>query len=447
MSFIALKDINYSTILKVSTPTILSALSTNIMQIMDRLILAKYSTTAMTSATASGVWCGTIQCATISMIFIAGAFVGNYNGAGKYKLAGVPVWQMIWFSLFLFLLSIPMSKYLGPYCVPTNLQADGIPYFEILMAWTPIFCLKASISLFFIAIGKGFLITIAVLIAMVINFIADIVLVFGCFGITQFMGTPGAAIGTILAELSEVVFLSICFFKKNIRQQYGTLNCKLRLKRLNKYLKLGFLASIGHIVESVIFSFIVFFLTSISNEMALIQTISSTLYSFFLFFVSGLEKGIMSIASNLLGAKMRCKIDILLKRGIVLHCVITLIISAFIFIYPSIFINSFIDMNSASHELINEIILVMGLMMITFLFDGVVWIEAGILEAGGDVNFMMATIAGCITAFVAIPAGFLIYSNTFSVEWDWILYSLSSVIASIILLKHYRSNKWIHINV
>ena len=441
-----LKDTSYSAILKVSTPMIFSALSENVMQIIGRILLARYSEIALSSANVAWTWCSTIYCSMISIIFIAGAFVGNYNGAGKYKFASVPVWQMIWFSISTLIISIPAAYLLAPYCVPKNLQAEGISYFKIMFAATPLFCVRASLSLFFIAIGKGYIITISVLFAAVINLITDLILIFGHCGITQFMGATGAAIGTIFGTLSGIAFLAFNFYKKKIREKYGTLNCKLRLKRLKKYLKLGFLASIGHIVEAFILSFVVFFLSSISNEMALIQSISSTLYVFFMFFVSGLEKGIMSIASNLLGANMREKINLLLRRALIMQFGIAIIFAAIILAFPMAIIE-LLKINSATPELIQQITLVLGLMMITFLVDGIIWIEAGILEAGGDVNYMMGVISISNSIFVAIPAFILVCNGAFSVVWSWILYSIANSVSAFMLYKRYKSNRWVHINV
>ena len=87
------------------------------MLILDQLVLARYSIDAMVGASSAAVWCSALQFAAMSTTMIAGSFVGNYNGAGKYKFAGIPVWQMIWFSLFLFLISIPLSVFAADVCI------------------------------------------------------------------------------------------------------------------------------------------------------------------------------------------------------------------------------------------------------------------------------------------------------------------------------------------
>ena len=202
-----LTDINYSTILKVSAPTILSSISSGIMSMLDVLILAKYSNVAMTGVASASTWCYAFQCSTIALVFITGALVGHYNGAGKYKFAGIPVWQMIWFSLSLFIISIPLSQMIAPYCIPERLHGYGIPYLKIVFGLSPIFCIKTCISLFLVSIGKGFIVSISSFIAIIVNAILDIFLIFYCD-----YGTTGAAVGTIIAGLSETIFLSYFFF-------------------------------------------------------------------------------------------------------------------------------------------------------------------------------------------------------------------------------------------
>ena len=94
-------------VFRVALPLMISALSSHLMIILDQLVLARYSIDAMIGASSASSWCAALQLATMSTAMIAGSFVGNYNGAGKYEHAGIPVWQMIWFSLSLFGLHYP----------------------------------------------------------------------------------------------------------------------------------------------------------------------------------------------------------------------------------------------------------------------------------------------------------------------------------------------------
>lgn len=442
-----LTDTSYSTILKISTPTILSALSSNIMEVIDQVILARYSSIAMAGAASAATWCMTFLCAAISLVFIAGAFVGNYNGAGKYKFAGMPVWQMIWFSILLFALAIPISVFCGSYVIAPALQIEGLPYFHILMACTPIFTMRSAINAFFIAIGRGFLVTISVFIAIVLNTIVDLILVHGHCGITAFMGAKGAAIGTVIAGLSELIFALIFFLKKSTREKYGTLNCKLRPRHLKKYIKLGSFASIGHVCESLLYSLIYYYLSKISIEYAVTQTICVTTYMFLLTGVVGIEKGIMSMTANLLGAKLQFKLNQLLRRGVIIHVLLAIILSAVVIIFPNTIISNFVDINTADPIFIKRIIEILRIVLLCYLIDGIVWIEAGVLEGGGDLNFQMATLATSAWGFTGVPVLLMYHLGNLTGSKVWIMGTCSATLNAIILFKRYRSGKWIHINV
>ena len=437
-----LTDIKYSTILKVSAPTILSSISSGIMSMLDVLVLAKYSTVAMTGVASASTWCYAFQCATIALLLITGSLVGHYNGACKYKFAGMPVWQMIWFSLSLFAISIPLSQVISPYCVPDRLHEYGIPYLKIVMGLSPVFCIKFAISSFLISRGKGFIVLLSSFIAIIVNTTLDILLILYCE-----YGTTGAAIGTIIAGLIEIIFLSCFFFSRNIRKKYGTLNCKLRLTKLLSYLKLGVFASIGNIIEQVIFSSIYYVLANSSHNNALTQTIASNVWRFLVCLGSGFEKGIIALTANLLEADLRYKVDTLFKRSVNIHLMFIILLFTFILCCPNLIIMNFVDINAISPETYQHLLNVLKLVATCSIFDGIVWIEAGIFVAGGDMNYMMPIIALCLSTFMAIPIFFIMNPSNLSVERMWMLYALADMSCGLILLHRYKTNKWIKIKV
>lgn len=443
---IELIKINLWSVFKVAFPLMISALSSHFMLILDQLILARYSFDAMTGASSASVWCGTIQYAAMSITMIAGAFVGNYNGAKKFKSAAIPVWQMIWFSLSLFLVSIPISLFAADTCIPKALHYEGVPYFKILMFMTPICGIYYSLSSFFVAIGKGFWITFSTIIANVINFIVDIILVFGLFGFDNFKGAEGAAIGTVIANLTNTGILFSLFLRKNVREKYDTLNFKLRIKKLKEYLHMGFVGGIGHIFEMFAWSIVYYLLASLGKEIALIQSIAVSVNLFIAFIVSGLEKGIMAVTSNLLGAGLQSQIQTLLRKGFLIHFLFASIFAMIVCFFPELILNNFIKFQ-VSEELIARAILVLKLVLIYFFVDGMVWVVAGVIEAGGDINYTMITIASCLWTIVTIPSYILYKLNMLQIEITWLLLFTAVVSIFLLLYHRYRSNKWIHIKV
>lgn len=438
--------INFWNIFKVSLPLMISALSSHCMLILDQLVLARYSIDAMTGASSASPWCSALQYATMSITMVAGAFVGNYNGAKKFKMASIPVWQMIWFSLALLLISIPLALCTSTVCIPDALQSDGAPYFKILMSMAPICGVYYSLASFFIAIGKGGIVTISIIIANIVNVTVDTILVFGLFGIDYFTGTTGAAIGTVLANLTNIAILFTFFVRKDIRQKYDTLNFRLKLIKLKEYLKLGIAGGIGHIFEMLAWSIMYYLLASLGKEIALIQSIAVSVNLFMAFIVSGLEKGIMSITSNLLGAGMRSQLPNLLKKGLFIHFLFAGVFACVIFFFPNVILNNFIRFD-VDNEVIMKAILILKIVLLYFLADGSVWVIAGIIEAGGDINYTMITIASALWVIVTIPSYILYKLGMLHIEITWLLLFAAVVSIFFILYHRYKTNKWIHIEV
>ena len=446
MHFNSIKNIKMADVLKVSLPMMISALSSHLMLILDQLVLARYSIEAMTGATAASLWAAAIQCAAMSTAMVAGVFVGHYNGAKKYKLAGIPVWQMIWFSFALFSVSLPIAFLTGDYCIPENLRNEGLPFFKIVMSFSPLTGVIFALSSFFVSIGRGVLVTIAVVLANIVNIVADIVLVFGLFGLDMFTGSVGAAIGTVSAWCVNIAVLSFCFFKKDIRQKYGTLNFKLRFSYMKKCLKLGAAGGSGHIFEMIAWSFLYYLLAGISKELALIQSMAVSVNIFLSFIVSGLEKGIMSVTANLLGAGLKEKTKILLKKGMSIHLIFCAILFSFFYFFPNLITDQFIRF-TVSEDTLTQATLVLKLVWIFFVFDGACWIVAGVIEAGGDIGFTTWTIASCLWLVVGIPSFAIFKWGHLSIELTWMLLILAAIAVVSMLYCRYRSGKWVHIRI
>ena len=90
----------------------ISAFASMLMIFTDRLFLAHYSIEALNAAVASGTLAWAFMAGIGMITAMSEIFVARYNGAAQYKLLGVPVWQMLWISLFSLLFlseAIPLS--------------------------------------------------------------------------------------------------------------------------------------------------------------------------------------------------------------------------------------------------------------------------------------------------------------------------------------------------
>ena len=210
-------------ILAIAVPLIISSLSANLMNLVDRLMLAYYSVDAMNAAAASSISAMAMIYAALAITGISGVFAGQNNGAKKYGEVAQPVWQMIWLSFSLVVIFVPVAIWGAKYTVPSSLHnMGGVDYFRIIMLFGFVTPMIAAISGFFTGIGKTKIITIATISGNLLNAILDYLLIFGVGEVIEPMGIKGAAIATVSSQVINLIILFAIFFKKTNRDKYNT---------------------------------------------------------------------------------------------------------------------------------------------------------------------------------------------------------------------------------
>eukprot|EP01037_Dinobryon_pediforme_P015386 gene15386-15527_t len=74
----------------ISLPLMLTTLSANMMFLLDRLILVRYSIEAMNAVAVAAMSCAIFQFGGVAIASIAEVFVGQYNGAGQHEKTSQP---------------------------------------------------------------------------------------------------------------------------------------------------------------------------------------------------------------------------------------------------------------------------------------------------------------------------------------------------------------------
>lgn len=432
-------------LLSLSIPMMLSVLSQNLMVLTDRLILANYSITAMNSVAAASIVSFAFIIIGISIAGISEVFVGQYNGSKQYDKAAIPVWQMIWFGLGLSILFVPVAMFSSEYLIPKTLQQEGLAYFKILMYFASIMPITSAISGFFVGIGRTKIITMAVLISNLINLILAIMLVFGIDGVIPSLGTTGAAIATLIAELIQFIILLAIFLNKKNRQKYKTFNFKFNKSIFLNCFKYGYPAAIGHATEMAAWSTLFHIAATASTLHVTILTMGQNIFLLFVFMTEGMQKGVTSVASNLIGARMLNLITKLLISSLKMHFTIVAMLAIPLIFYPEYVIQLFdLDHNIRNVEpgFVMAATSAFRFVWIYFIFDGLVWVIAGILTSAGDTKFIMITNTLCSWVLGVVP--FYIFMSTIGVNSKYIwanncLYAIVNLALFIIRLK---SGKW-----
>lgn len=103
---------------RISFPLMISTFASLLMIFTDRIFLARYSLEALNASVNAGTLAWAIVGGCGMVTAMSEVFVAQYNGAGKLREIGRPVWQMIWFAIFSLALFIPLGIWGGPAFFP-----------------------------------------------------------------------------------------------------------------------------------------------------------------------------------------------------------------------------------------------------------------------------------------------------------------------------------------
>lgn len=428
---------SYKQLWMIALPLMLSYLANTMMLLADRMILAQYSLPLMNAAAIIGTIVFMIHYFFATIAILSEVLIGKANGAKHYLQAAKPTWQMMWMTIATIPLMIIIAKIMGPILVPYEYYVIGEEYYKILLYFASIYILITTIAAFFVAIGKTKVIIISTIVGNIINIVLDFLLIFGYKDIIPELGIKGAAIASNIGLGAQALILLIAFLQKQYRDKYQTHIPVWCVSTLMRCFKLGFPTAIGITLEVSAWSFMLYFLPSISKYHITVFTIGQTLFIGVTFLTDGLKKAIVSIISNCIGAKKEQYSFQIMKTAFISYTLSAVLISILAVLF-SVPIMDFFIANNADFELTQTLYQDSKLIMLSlaffFIIEGYGWIFSGYLAAKEQVMFIMFVSAGCAWLTTALPMYFLFKHYDVSHLWIWILFSSYAVWSAIIFL-------------
>jgi multidrug resistance protein, MATE family len=412
----------------ISFPLMLSFLSGNLMQFVDLVVLARYSTEAMNAAAASGMIAMPFIYGLMAIAYIAEVFVGQYHGSKQAHRVAEPVWQMLWLSAMVIPVLLLIGSLGAPYLLGDyHYETMGRPHFQWMMTVGACFPAVAALSAFFIGLGRTRLVMTLSIIGNLMNVILDIVLI-------PRLGTAGAAIATGLSQVLQIVVLLFFFLPE---RQYGSRNWSFRPAMFWHYLRFGVPRSVSQMIELAAWALLA---RAMMNASAIHLTVLSLGYGFYslLTFVEGLQKGVTAICSHFIVAKRWEMVTQSLRSGIVLVGILAAVVAIPLLFYPAPLIRLF----AVPAELVGLARMTCVLIWLYLLFEGISWVASGVLTAAGDTTYLMGVNAAGSWLFTVVPAIIIVRLIDAPPTLPWILLNFYIVTNSFLLLRRIKNKRW-----
>ena len=427
-------------LITIALPLGLASMSFHLMLFFDRILLSKFSIEAMNAAGSASIIMFAFSFFAISVASIAEVFAGQYYGAKNYKDLARPIWQMIWFSLFLIIPFYLVGQLFDDLIIHENLGLEAKKYFRFSITVSFASALNAALISFYVARGKTKFITINTVLGNVLNIILAYCFIFGVKNWFKPMGLMGAAYATFIAIMVQCVVLLANFLSKANRDQFNTGDYRLDIKLFMNCIKIGLPNGLGHFVEISGWALINYYLCGLGSHFITVYTVTQNFFISCAFYADALQKAVVAITSNAIGANKNSNIKKTLNSAIKLQLVMALILLLPFLVFSDSTISVFI--NEDLNYLIPMISLALIGCWLYFLIDGAAYIFASIMFAGGDTKFLMVMNSLFSWMFAVLPTFIFIDQNSHPAT-IWIV--IMPIYAAALLIAYYyryKAGKW-----
>jgi putative MATE family efflux protein len=301
-------SISYRSIFLLALPIIISAVSQNIVTVVDTAFLGALGVAELGAAGNMGILY--LLMLTIGMGYTNGAqiIIARRNGESNFDRIGDLIYQSLYFLIPLSVVLFGIMQFVMPsFIAGISHSADVTQASQDYMSMRSFGIGFAFLNFIFISFFVGSkqtqILFYSTLLMSITNIILDYGLIFGHWGLPK-MGVQGAAIASVTSELVTAVYLGYYIFVKNDLEKFGlNVKSKFDLQALKKIMTLA--SPIMLQLFLTLGSWFVFFswIEAIGEDELAVSHIIRSIYMILLIPLFGFGQAANSLVSNLIGSK------------------------------------------------------------------------------------------------------------------------------------------------
>ncbi|WP_294404198.1 MATE family efflux transporter [uncultured Clostridium sp.] len=307
----------------------------------------------------------------------------------------------------------------------------GYQYAVIVMCFSAGVFYQLVLEKMYQALGN-MIIPMAIQIAgCIINIVLDPVFIFGMFGMPA-MGVLGAAIATVIGQISAFILYIIIFRRNNNGIKISIKKFRFDRDMVKKLYSVGLPSSVMMAVPSVLVGVLNGILINLSQSAVAFIGIYFKLQTFVYMPANGLLQGMRPIVGYNYGAREKERMFKAIKASIFIAVIIMAIGTFVLMIFPSSVLNMF----NAESELMTVGISALKIISTGFIFSAIPVVFSGVFEGLGD--GMRSLIITLLRQLIIIVPAAILLSKVFGIYGVWISFPLSEIAAmviSIIIMK------------
>lgn len=325
---------------RVTYPILLGLLAQNIINVTDTAFLGHVGEVALGAAAMGGLLYICVY--TVAFGFSIGSqiLIARRNGEGNYRDVGPVMMQGGMFSFMMAAaLAVFMYIFAGPLIrmlITSDTIYEATYQFFTWRIWGFLFAfLNVMFRAFYIGITNTKVLTLSSVVMALVNVVLDYGLVFGELGFPQ-MGVRGAALASVIAEASSLVFFLIYTYCKVDLRKYGfRRSFRIDFGMVGRILQISSFTMVQYFLAMAIWFVFFMALERLGQRELAIANIVRSVYIVLLIPVQALATTANTLVSNLIGAGGTDKVIALLHRISGISFLIMVVCVALTVIFPN----------------------------------------------------------------------------------------------------------------
>jgi len=437
----------YFEFLKIAVPLIISTGAWALQNFINRIFLAWHSQDAYAASLPAGLLNFTIISIFMGTITYIDVFISQYNGNKSYDKIGSAMWQSIYLgfaaAVMMFVISLFSHPIFNLFGHSPEVVVEEIKYFRILCWGTLPLFVSYGLTGFFAGREKTAVVLLVNVIGIIINTIADYILIFGKLGFPA-LGIEGAAISSILSSIVMVLAFSLLIAGNKQHKIYRMGNLKPDFNFMKRLFRFGFPNGVQFFFDMAAFTFFVIIMGSLGKEIQSATNIVMNINQLIFMPLVGCAITTSIMVGTYLGANKPELAQKSVKTALKAVYFYIVIVLALIVIVPNLFISPFAG--GAEKDLVKQIypliVECLRFVAIYTLFDPSNVIFSAAIKGAGDTAFVMKALGSLAIFLAGIPIYLAVRVFNFGFFTGWTIFVVYVISLALVFFLRYRSGKW-----
>lgn len=365
---------------RVTYPIFLGLLAQNVINVTDTAFLGRVGEVALGAAAMGGLLYICVY--TIAFGFSVGSqiLIARRNGEGNYRAVGPIMWQGTAFSFGMAVCLLILMYFSAAPLIRLLITSDSIygATYEFF-TWRIWGFLFAFVNVMFrglyIGITRTKVLTMNAVVMALVNVILDYALVFGELGLPE-MGVRGAALASVIAEASSLLFFLLYTYYKVDLKKYGLNRFgQFDLSMVLRILRISCFTMIQYFLAMAIWFVFFMALERLGQRQLAVANIVRSVYVVLLIPVQALSTTANTLVSNLIGAGGSSGVVTLLHKISRMSFLIMVVCVGLCVAFPGSILSVYTNEEALLAESVSALYVVCGAMLIASLanvyFNGI----------------------------------------------------------------------------